>query len=165
MIFHDQADRDQFADDLEQFQPIAIVSGGFDPVHTGHIDLLHHAARLGRVVVLLNSDDWLTRKKGKPFMDWEERKDILLAIRHVTAVSRVDDSDDTVCAGLRHVVSHYKARAGAGKLPRIMFCNGGDRGIRNTPEQQVCDELGIETVFEVGGHKIQSSSELLKGWA
>ena len=117
---------------------IVFVSGGMDPVHCGHIRMINDAARAGRVVVVLNSDEWLVRKKGYAFMPWHERKEILMNLRNVYDVVAVDDSDGTVCEALR---AH---------LPDF-FANGGDRGKNNTPEQDVCDELGIKMLWGVGG--------------
>ena len=125
------------------------VSGGFDPLHTGHLDYLEGAAKLGtRLVVLLNGDDFLTRKKGAPFMSWEARARILRALRVVDQVIPVIDADDTVCRTLAEVYPH-------------VFCNGGDRGPGNTPEAEVCRRLGIEMVYGVGGEKSESSSALI----
>ena len=84
-------------------QQIAVVSGGFDPVHSGHISMINDAAVLGQVVVLLNSDDWLTRKKGKPFMPFAERKNILENFKNVGLVLGFDDSDNTAVDGLEQV--------------------------------------------------------------
>lgn len=93
-----------------------LVSGGFDPIHRGHIALLRAAALHGPVVVILNSDEWLAKKKGSGFQSWQDRAIILQAIRYVTRVVPVDDSDGTVCAALREL-------AGEGDI----FANGGDR--------------------------------------
>lgn len=127
------------------------VSGGFDPIHSGHIDYLEDAARHGRVVVLLNSDEWLRRKKNYCFQSYTERSKILSALRFVEIVIPASDDDGTVCDTLRNsgIVFSY-------------FGNGGDRKVENTPEVQTCVELGIEVVFGLGGDKTQSSSELVK---
>ena len=124
------------------------VSGGFDPIHKGHIRMIREAAKHGEVVVILNSDDWLERKKGYKFMDFEERSYIAGSIKGVSIVTGVDDSDGTVCEALRRV----KPDA---------FANGGDRYNTNTPEMSVCEELGIEMVYNVGGGKVRSSSHLV----
>lgn len=126
------------------------VSGGMDPTAIGHIRLITDAAKYGDVIVILNSDEWLIRKKGYKFMPWEQRAEILMAIKGVTEVIRVDDSDGTVCEALRRIVPNY-------------FGNGGDRKENNTPEGDVCTELGITMVCNVGGEdKVSSSSELVK---
>jgi D-beta-D-heptose 7-phosphate kinase/D-beta-D-heptose 1-phosphate adenosyltransferase len=127
-----------------------MVSGGFDPIHAGHIRMIRHAARYGGVIVIANSDDWLFRKKGFVFMEWERRVEILNAIKGVILVDSVDDSDGTVCEAIRRLKPTY-------------FANGGDRGKTNTPEQAVCEELGVELLWGVGGdEKLDSSSELAK---
>jgi len=126
-----------------------MVSGGMDPIHVGHLRMIQAAAKLGRVVVALNSDDWLMRKKGYIFMTWEERAEILRGIKGVHEVVAVDDSDGTVCEALRRV------------QPK-MFGNGGDRKVHNTPEQDVCKEFAIDLVWGLGGGKVQSSSELVE---
>ena len=125
-----------------------IISGGFDPIHIGHIRMIEAAAKLGEVTAVVNSDNWLLRKKGYVFMPFKERCEVLQSIKGVSEVSGVDDTDKTVCEALR-------------RLKPDMFGNGGDRTDSNTPEQAVCEELGIEMVWSLGGGKIQSSSELV----
>ena len=126
-----------------------MVSGGFDPIHVGHVRMIQEAAKHGDVIVVANSDAWLERKKGYVFMPWEERAEIILSMRGVLDVLPVDDSDGTVCDALRRYNPGY-------------FANGGDRKQNNTPEMDVCEELGIKMLWEVGGGKIQSSSDLVK---
>ena len=128
---------------------VIAVSGGFDPVHAGHVKMISHAAQHGDVLVIINSDDWLMRKKGYVFMPWEERSTIMGNIKGVTMVTSVDDSDGTVCQALRR----HKPNA---------FANGGDRKKDNTPEMDVCAELGILMLWNVGGEKVQSSSTLVE---
>ena len=100
---------------------IAVVSGGFDPLHSGHINLLESASAFGdKLVVLLNSDEWLTRKKGRPFMPFEERATILEGMHMVDNVYSVDDSDGSVTKGLIEVRNAF------GKEHDYVFCNGGD---------------------------------------
>ena len=130
-------------------RPTVAVSGGFDPVHVGHVRMILEAAEVGDVIVIANSDEWLMRKKGYVFMPWEERAEILASIKGVLKVVTVDDSDGTVCEALRRENPTF-------------FANGGDRKTDNTPEMDVCSELGIGLLWEVGGGKIQSSSELVK---
>jgi len=127
---------------------IIIISGGFDPIHVGHIRMIEAAAKLGEVTAVVNSDNWLLRKKGYIFMPYEERCEVLQSIKGVTQVSGVDDTDKTVCEALR-------------RLKPDMFGNGGDRTDSNTPEQAVCEELGIKMVWSLGGGKVQSSSDLV----
>jgi cytidyltransferase-like protein len=134
---------------------IPVISGGFDPVHSGHIGMIQSAAQqFGHpVVVLLNSDAWLTRKKGKPFLPFSERSAVLGAMRDVACVLQFDDSDNTACAGLEQVKQLYPHA-------EIVFCNGGDRTPHNIPEMTVG---GISFEFGVGGeHKANSSSWILR---
>lgn len=126
-----------------------VVSGGFDPIHVGHTRMIKAAAELGNVIVAVNSDSWLMRKKGYIFMPWEERAEILHSIQGVHDVVDVNDSDGTVCEALQ-------------RLKPDMFGNGGDRTNKNTPEMALCDRLGIEMVWGLGGGKIQSSSDLVQ---
>jgi cytidyltransferase-like protein len=124
------------------------VSGGFDPIHKGHVRMIREAAKLGDVIVILNSDDWLMRKKDYKFMDFIERSYIAGSIKGVIMTSGVDDSDGTVCEALR-------------RIKPDAFANGGDRYDTNTPEMDVCKELGIEMLWNIGGEKEQSSSDLV----
>ncbi len=127
-----------------------MVSGGFDPIHAGHVQMIKDAAKHGSVVVVANSDEWLMRKKGYVFMPWEERALILKEIKGVVMVAAVDDSDGTVCNAIRMLRPDF-------------FANGGDRGKCNTPEQDVCEELGIDMLWGIGGDfKMNSSSDLAK---
>ncbi len=126
-----------------------MVSGGFDPIHVGHVRMIRAAAQYGDVIVVANSDKWLFRKKGYNFMSFKERKEILIAIKGVIDVLPVNDDDGTVCSAL---IKHQPT----------YFANGGDRKKENTPEKIVCEELGIKLLWNVGGEKIQSSSELVE---
>ena len=127
---------------------IVVVSGGFDPLHVGHVNYIQDASKHGGVVVILNSDDWLRRRKGYVFMPWNERADILMAIKGVVSVIQADDADGTVCKSLEAIKPDY-------------FAKGGDRTIDNTPELETCNALGIEVLFGVGGGKIASSQEIV----
>lgn len=132
---------------------IVAVSGGFDPIHVGHIRYIQEGKKLGdELVVILNNDNWLRKKKGFVFMPQEQRKEIIEAIAGVDRVVITDHEPDctdmSVCAALRSIRPH-------------VFGNGGDRFADNIPEALVCCELGIETVFNIGqGGKVQSSSWL-----
>jgi D-beta-D-heptose 7-phosphate kinase/D-beta-D-heptose 1-phosphate adenosyltransferase len=131
-------------------KPTIMVSGGFDPVHAGHIRMIRAAAKHGDVIVIANSDAWLHDKKGFVFMDFTQRAEILNSIKGVVLVDSVDDSDGTVCEAIRRLKPTY-------------FANGGDRGKHNTPEQNVCDEMGIKMLWSIGGdEKVAASSELVK---
>ena len=128
---------------------VVCVSGGFDPVHVGHVRMIQEAAKHGNVTVILNSDEWLKRKKGYVLMPYEQRAEILYAIKGVVDVVSVDDSGGTVCEALKRIKPDY-------------FVNGGDRFADNIPEFKLCQELGIEMLFNVGGEKVASSSELVR---
>jgi len=130
-------------------KPIVLVSGGFDPLHSGHVAMIAEAARYGDVFVALNSDEWLIRKKGYVFMPWEERKKILLALYWVNDVIQFNDNDDTVCDALRQVKPQY-------------FANGGDRTSPNYSEHQYCKRHSIIELFGIGGEKTNSSSKLME---
>ncbi len=132
---------------------VVAVSGGFDPVHVGHVRMFNEAKRLGdELVVILNNDFWLCDKKGCAFMVEKERAEIIKALGPVDRVivtrHKPGDKDRSVCRELR-------------KLKPDVFANGGDRTSNNIPELVLCNELGIKTVFNVGrGGKVQSSSWL-----
>jgi len=128
---------------------VVMVSGGFDPVHSGHINLIREARELGdRLIVVLNTDAWLMRKKGFIFMPYAERAKVLRGLRWVDNVVQASDEDGTV------------ARTIARIRPDV-FVNGGDRLPNNTPEVDVCEALNIAIAWGVGGDKTQSSSELV----
>lgn len=135
---------------------IVVVSGGFDPVHSGHIKLIKAARALGdHLIVGINSDEWLARKKGRAFMPWTERLAVLNNLRPVDEVYTFDDEDGTACHLLAQVRAHYPE-------DRIIFANGGDRTRDNIPEMTVS---GVEFVFGVGGEdKANSSSWILQEW-
>ena len=128
------------------------VSGGFDPIHKGHVRYIRAAMALGQVVVILTRDDQLIAKKGKVFMGYDERKEIIEAIIWGSG-KVVPNVDSTITS--TDSIRKYK--------PDI-FAKGGDTwDIDNLPEAEVCKELGIEVVFGVGGtDKVQSSSWLTK---
>jgi D-beta-D-heptose 7-phosphate kinase/D-beta-D-heptose 1-phosphate adenosyltransferase len=135
---------------------VVIVSGGFDPLHSGHINYLESAARLGdKLIVALNSDKWLTRKKGRPFMEFEERACIIDRLDMVDNVWGFDDEDGSAKSALEQAKKAYPDYT-------IVFCNGGDRTEDNIPEMEV---EGIQFAFGVGGTtKSNSSSWILKEW-
>ena len=138
---------------------VVIVTGGFDPLHSGHIQYFKSAKELGdQLVVGLNSDGWLSRKKGKPFMPFAERKVIIEHLSMVDKVISFDDSDNTACGAI------YKVMATIGNGEQIIFANGGDRGQNQTPEHKTYDGI-IDFVYNVGGSdKKNSSSWLLDKW-
>lgn len=135
---------------------IVVVSGGFDPLHSGHIKLIKEARRLGDMLIVgINSDEWLARKKGCAFMPWTERLCILNNLSAVDEVYTFDDEDGTACHLLQQVQAHYPDA-------EVVFANGGDRTATNIPEMTV---TGVEFVFGVGGeNKANSSSWLLQEW-
>lgn len=141
------------AEEMSLKKPVVVaVSGGFDPVHIGHIELFREARKLGdKLVVILNNDNWLKKKKGAVFMPEKERKAVIEALADVDEVMvtahAANPDDMSVCGEL------YRIR------PDI-FANGGDRFADNVPEVAVCREIGCRMVFGVGS-KVQSSSWLL----
>lgn len=132
-----------------------MVSGGFDPVHIGHVRLFNEAKKLGdELVILLNNDHWLKFKKGYVFMPEHERKEIIEAFAAVDRViisSHKENTEDI------SVIEDIKI------LRPHIFAKGGDRTYDNIPETAICEEIGCEMVFNIGeGGKIQSSSDLIK---
>ena len=154
---------------------VIILSGGFDPVHKGHLRMFREASWLGhQVIVGLNSDEWLRRKKGKPFMKFEERKEIIEGFKYVNQVLPFDDSDDTANDLIHRVHNIYDgeefehdysdiSHMGMVGYYKIYFANGGDRTKKNVPEMDVCRELDVTMLWGIGGGKIQSSSWLIDG--
>tara|TARA_X000000950_G_scaffold175122_1_gene212826 strand:+ start:286 stop:1047 length:762 start_codon:yes stop_codon:yes gene_type:complete len=136
---------------------VVLVTGGFDPLHSGHIAYFKSAKKLGdKLVVGLNSDEWLTRKKGQPFMPIKERVEIISNLSMVDDVLVWDDSDNTACGAI------YKLMATSGFGKDIIFANGGDRTKDNIPEMATYGDK-IEFAFGVGGEdKINSSSWILE---
>jgi len=136
-------------------EQVVVCTGGFDPVHSGHISYLNHADHLGDwLIVGLNSDEWLARKKGKSFMSWQERMTVLDNLHMVDRVIDFDDSDGTACDAIRKVKKMFPGN-------KIIFANGGDRNQDNIPEMIFDD---VEFVFNVGGTKTASSSDFLQRW-
>jgi cytidyltransferase-like protein len=134
---------------------IVVTSGGFDPIHPGHISLLQESGKYGDVVVaVVNGDAFLRAKKGRPFQDLQTRCLIVSAIRHVRYVVPFEiEGDLTVNEALR-------------RLRPDVFTKGGDRvGAETIPEWEICKELGIEVVTGVGADKQWSSSCFLEAWS
>lgn len=141
---------------------IVMVSGGFDPIHIGHVRMFQEAKKLGdHLVVVINNDNWLRKKKGKEFMPETDRKEIIEAFEcvdevyvtlHHDKINFADPYDRSVCEALSTIRPH-------------IFANGGDRFADDIPEFQMCNDLGIEMVFNVGhGGKVRSSSDLVKNY-
>jgi D-beta-D-heptose 7-phosphate kinase/D-beta-D-heptose 1-phosphate adenosyltransferase len=139
---------------------IVLITGGFDPIHSGHIAYMKAARKLGDgLVVGINSDEWLTRKKGKPFLPLDERVRIVGAIRHVDHVLSKFNDDDGSAKDAIHVTRMMFPDA------HIIFANGGDRNGKNIPEMDYHDN-NLSFVFGVGGEdKKNSSSWILNNWS
>lgn len=136
---------------------LIIISGGFDPIHSGHIAMFEEARELGDIIVLLNSDEWLQRKKGNCFMDWNDRMSVVSNLKGVINVLPFNDDDGTAVQGIIDVKKNYTEYD-------IYFANGGDRNKETTPESKFCLDNNINELFNVGGGKTQSSSNLLTIW-
>lgn len=135
---------------------IVLATGGFDPLHSGHLSYLQNAKNLGdRLIVGINSDAWLERKKGRAFMPWAERAAIVGALEMVDEVIAFDDDDGSARDACMKVRIQYRSDT-------VIFANGGDRTAKNIPEMDVA---GITFAFGVGGvHKANSSSWILDEW-
>lgn len=136
---------------------VVIVSGYFNPLHSGHINMFREAKKLGDTLyVIVNSDDQVRLKGSVPFMGAYERMKIVGSIRDVDTAIIAFDEDKTVCQTLQLL------HANMGNDCDLIFANGGDRkNIKDIPEAKVCKKLGIKMVFNVGGNKSQSSSSLI----
>lgn len=131
-----------------------LASGGFDPLHIGHVHYLQEARKLGdRLIVIVNSDDWLRRKKGKAFMPEDDRAEIVRAIVPDAYVTVLHSDTDTIEDALYEFKPH-------------IFAKGGDRTIDNIPEPEraACLDIKASIVTNVGGGKIRSSSDLLAAY-
>ena len=136
-----------------------LVTGGFDPLHSGHINYFKAAKQLGdKLIVGLNSDEWLTRKKGRPFMPFKERLAIIKELAIVDKVISFDDSDDSACGAIFLTMSTTTGK--------VIFANGGDRTNTTTPEYATYgDHPSVEFAFGIGGeNKANSSSWILDEW-
>ena len=139
---------------------IVLVTGGFDPLHSGHIEYFNAAKELGdKLIVGINSDEWLARKKGQPFMPWKERAAIVANLQVIDRVINFDDSDNSAKDAIRKARSIFPNH-------EIIFANGGDRTKDNIPEMELLNEyLNLRFVFAVGGeNKLNSSSWILREW-
>ena len=140
---------------------VVLVTGGFDPLHSGHIAYFKSAKELGdHLVVGVNSDEWLTRKKGRPVMPFEERCAIIKELECVDEVIGFNDSDDTAISAIGQVL------ATKGTSWQVVFANGGDRHMTTTPEYTTYkDSKDVAFAFGIGGeHKANSSSWILEEW-
>ncbi len=148
---------------IQKPKKVVMVSGGFDPVHIGHVRMFNEAKKLGdELIVYLNNDNWLEKKKGFMFMPEHERKEIIEAFQAVDKViisnHEKNPKDMSVCGGLMEIKPH-------------VFANGGDRDMNDAldpnsslyREREIHKKLGIKMVYNVGhGGKVQSSSDLVK---
>ena len=137
---------------------LTLVSGGFDPIHSGHISYFKKAKDLSDYLVVgLNSEEWLTRKKGQYFQSWEERAKIIRHLNMVNAVISWDDEDDSACGAIAKCLEIAET---------VIFANGGDRGKDNTPEvDKYGDHPCVEFAWGIGGDdKMNSSSWILHGY-
>ena len=150
---------EKFLDELDddwigQKYPVYMTSGGFDPLHIGHLRCILATSVMadkdgGYVVIVVNGDGFLKRKKGKAFMPEDERCEIIAGIRGVDAVVKWDDGSQTVIGAIEKLKPDY-------------FTKGGDRAApEDIPEWDICNEVGCRVLFNVGGGKIQSSSSLI----
>ena len=142
---------------------IVVATGGFDPIHSGHIRYLEAAKDLGAYLIVgVNSDDWLVRKKGRSFMPWKERAAIVGALGCVDEVIAFDDSDGSACAAIEHALNVCNDPNSWYPFEGVVFANGGDRTKDNIPEMKFEE---VEFTFGVGGEdKANSSSWILKEW-
>ncbi len=137
---------------------IVIVSGYFNPIHSGHIDYLQSAKKHGDLLfVIVNNDNQVKVKGSVPFMDEEERVSIVQNIKGVNSAIVSIDTDGSVCKTLKII---YDMMSTLG-IEEFIFANGGDRKNDNIPEYKLCEDLGIRMEFGVGGGKTQSSSNLI----
>ena len=140
------------------FEKVSLVTGGFDPIHSGHISYFKRAKDLSNYLIVgLNGDPWLKRKKGQYFQSWTERADIIRHLDMVDAVISWNDIDDSACGAIEKCLDIAQT---------VVFCNGGDREKTNTPE---VDKYGenprVQFKFGIGGSdKMNSSSWILHGY-
>ena len=140
------------------FKKLSLVTGGFDPIHSGHISYFTRAKDFSDYLVVgINTEEWLTRKKGQYFQSWVERAEIIRHLNMVDAVISYDDSDDSSCEGIAKCLEIAET---------VVFCNGGDRGKDNTPETiRYNDDPRVQFEYGIGGEdKRNSSSWILKGY-
>ena len=137
------------------YYDVIVLSGGFDPMHIGHLRMIQESAKMAEIVIAgVNSDEWLMRKKGYVFMPHEERVEMVQGTRGVSKAMAFDDDDNSACDLLRRVRALWPNF-------KVAFANGGDRTADNIPEVPVADELDVHLIWGVGGGKVQSSSDLV----
>jgi cytidyltransferase-like protein len=140
------------------FEKVSLVTGGFDPIHSGHISYFKRAKDLSNYLVVgINTEEWLTRKKGQYFQSWKERAEIIRHLSMVDAVISWEDNDDSACGAIAKCLDIAET---------VVFANGGDRGENNTPEvEKYGSDHRVQFVWGVGGDdKLNSSSWILHGY-
>ena len=140
------------------FKKLSLVTGGFDPIHSGHISYFKRAKDLSNYLVVgINTEEWSTRKKGQYFQSWKERAEIIRHLDMVDAVISWDDKDDSACGAIAKCLEIAET---------VIFANGGDRGKGNTPETDKYDvHPNVEFAWGIGGDdKMNSSSWILHGY-
>ena len=140
------------------FDKVSLVTGGFDPIHSGHISYFKRAKDLSNYLVVgINTEEWLTRKKGQYFQSWKERAEIIRHLDMVDAVISYNDDDNSSCEGIAKCLDIAQT---------VVFCNGGDRAKKNTPEvEKYGDNSRVQFEFGIGGDdKMNSSSWILHGY-
>ena len=142
-----------------KFYSIGMISGYFNPLHTGHLDYIEEGfKRCDLLYAIVNNDDQVKLKGSKQFMDQKSRVRIIRALKPVYEAVISIDSDLSVRRSIRHL---YEQHLDDPFVGNIFFMNGGDRKQENIPEVDVCKELGINMIYNVGGTKTESSSSLL----
>ena len=141
------------------YEKVSLVTGGFDPIHSGHISYFARAKDFSDFLVVgLNTEEWLTKKKGQYFQSWKERAEIISHLTMVDAVITVPDNDKgSACGAIAKCLEIAET---------VVFCNGGDRGKSNTPEtDKYGEDPRVQFEFGIGGDdKMNSSSWILKGY-
>ena len=138
---------------------VVVISGYFNPLHTGHLDYIKCASGLGdKLVVIVNNDAQVEIKGSTPFMKESDRMRIVSAIKNVDQVVLSIDTDASVVQTIKSLYNEY---AVDWDFDDMMFANGGDRGKNNSPEEAYCNWRKIKTVYNVGGSNTQSSSSLI----
>ena len=141
---------------LRRFKQVSLVTGGFDPLHSGHISYFKNAKELSpHLVVGINSDEWLERKKKNKFQNWAERANIVRHLNMVDAVISWDHKDDSACGAIKKCLE---------LADKVIFCNGGDRNHENTMEVMGYGaDHRVEFKYSIGGdNKMNSSSWILQ---
>ena len=140
---------------------IVVISGFFNPIHTGHLDYIKAASELGdKLIVIVNNDKQVSLKGSTSFMNEHERMRMVNAIKGVSRPVLSIDTGEDVTETIKSIYNEYSVDY---FFDSMIFCNGGDRTKDNSPEEQYCERRGIKTVYNTGGKKTQSSSSLLRG--